>query len=81
MKVSKSQIEQFHSDGYLLLPNLFNQVETGVLQQAAETVYALDREEVFRESDGKTPRTAFAAHYYNEAFRRLGLPSSTHSTR
>ena len=72
MKLSKSQIEQFHSNGYLLLPNLFNQVETGVLQQAAETVYALDREEVFRESDGKTPRTAFAAHYYNEAFRRLG---------
>ena len=72
MKLSNSQIEHFHSDGYLLLPNLFDSTEIKVLQDAADTVYALNRQEVFRESDGKTARTAFAAHQYNEAFRRLG---------
>ena len=35
-------------------------------------VFALDRKEVVREKDGKTARTAFAAHTFNEAFRRLG---------
>ena len=72
MKLTNSQIDKFHKDGYLLLPSLFSEAETEVLHHAAQAVYALDREEVFRESDGVTPRTAFAAHCYNEAFRRLG---------
>ncbi len=72
MKLSETQIEQFHQDGYLILPDLFDEVEVKVLQDAADTVYSLDREEVFRESDAKTARTAFAAHTYNEAFCRLG---------
>ncbi|MYI90258.1 MAG: proline hydroxylase, partial [Gammaproteobacteria bacterium] len=72
MKLTESQVEQFHHEGYLMLPNLFDEVEIGVLQRASDSVYALQREEVFRESDGKTARTAFAAHQYNEAFRRLG---------
>lgn len=72
MQLTKNQLEQFHSEGYLLLPDLFDDTEIQVLREAAETVYALDRQEVFREKDGITPRTAFAAHHYNEAFRRLG---------
>ena len=42
-----------------------------VLNNAAKEVYSLDRKEVWRESSG-VARTAFAAHQYNEAFRRLG---------
>lgn len=72
MKLTDSQIELFHSDGYLLLPDLFDEIEINALKDAAELVYSLERQEVFRESDGKTARTAFAAHQYNEAFRRLG---------
>lgn len=72
MKLSDSQLEFFHSNGYLLLHDVFNQTEVEVLQRASEQVYALNRQEVFRESDGKTARTAFAAQKYNEAFRRLG---------
>ncbi len=72
MQLTEPQIEQFHKDGYLLIQGLFDEKETQVLQDAAKTVYALDREEVFREVDGKTARTAFAAHTYNEAFYRLG---------
>jgi hypothetical protein len=30
-----------------------------------------DRPEVVREKDGKTPRTAFAVHTYNDLFGRL----------
>lgn len=72
MKLTEVQIDEFHRSGYLMLPDLFDEVEIKVLRDAADTVYGLEREEVFRESDGKTPRTAFAAHQYNEAFRRLG---------
>ncbi len=72
MKLSKEQMNLFHKQGFLMLPNVFGETEVEVLREAADEVYALDREEVFRESDGKTARTAFAAHYYNEAFRRLG---------
>lgn len=72
MKLTSVQIQHFQETGYLMLPNLFSQDEARILNQAADDVYALDREEVVREKDGSTPRTAFAAHRYNEAFRRLG---------
>jgi len=72
MKLTQAQIDQFHDTGYLMLPNLFSTAEAAVLRDAAKAVYAMDREEVVREKDGSTPRTAFAAHHYNDAFRRLG---------
>jgi len=37
----------------------------------AQRIYASDRQEVWRETSG-APRTAFAAHTYNEAFHLLG---------
>jgi len=58
--------------GYVFIPDVFSQSEVGVLRAEAETIFAMEREEVFRESDGKTARTAFAAQNYNEAYRRLG---------
>jgi ectoine hydroxylase len=72
MKLTDTQIEDFHRDGYLMLPNLFDAQEAAVLAENAKAVYALDREEVVREKDSKSARTAFAAHQYNEAFARLG---------
>lgn len=72
MKLTDAQIAEFHTQGLLMLPNLFTAGEVAVLADAAAEVYAQDREEVVREKDGATPRTAFAAHTYNEAFRRLG---------
>lgn len=71
MKLKKQQIEQFDRDGYLFFPNRFSPEETALLKQEASAVYAMDREEVWRESTG-VARTAFAAHTYNEGFRRLG---------
>ncbi len=71
MKLTDAQIREFEEEGFLFLPGVFSPAEVGVLHRAAEEVYALDREEVWRESSG-VARTAFAAHTYNEAFRRLG---------
>lgn len=71
MKLSDEQLAKFDEFGYLFIESSFGKVETDLLRDAAQQIYALDREEVWRESNG-APRTAFAAHTYSEAFRRLG---------
>ena len=71
MLLSDADIAEFHETGYLFRPNTFTEQEAAVLRHAAKEVYALEREEVWREKTG-APRTAFAAHLYNEAFSRLG---------
>jgi len=72
MKLSAAQIEEFDREGYLFLPGRFSAEEIGVLNGELPSIYAQRRDEVWREKDGETVRTAFAAHTYNEAFRRLG---------
>ena len=71
MKLTSEQLAHLDEEGYIFLPGRFSPEEARVLKAAAKEVYALDREEVWRESSG-IARTAFAAHTYNEAFRRLG---------
>ncbi len=71
MKLTNEELKRFDEDGYLFFPGKFTPEEAAMLKQEAEAVYALDREEVWRESNG-IARTAFAAHKYNEGFRRLG---------
>lgn len=71
MKLSESEVEQFHEEGFVFKPSAFSEAEAACLRAAAAEVYASDREQVWREKTG-APRTAFAAHTYNEAFRRLG---------
>lgn len=71
MRLLKKQIDRYETEGYLFLPEVFSRHEAARLKREAERVFALDRAEVWRESSG-TARTAFAAHTYNEGFRRLG---------
>ncbi len=71
MKMTDEQRREFDERGYLFLPNCFSDLEVAALREEAEKIYGEDRKEVWRESSG-APRTAFAAHTYNEAFRRLG---------
>ena len=71
MTLTKHDIARFQKDGYLFLPGRFTPEEATVLKSAADDVYSMDRKEVWRESSG-VARTAFAAHTYNEAHRRLG---------
>ena len=71
MKLSQEQLEFFHREGWLFLPELFSQEEVDLLAREAVGIYDANRPEVWREKSG-APRTAFAAHLYNEAFRMLG---------
>jgi len=72
LELNAEQLKQFDVEGWLFFPDVFNADEIGVLNEEAHKIFASDREEVFREADGKTARTAFAAQNYNEAHRRLG---------
>jgi ectoine hydroxylase len=72
MELSASQIEHFHEQGYIFLPDILDATETDLLRREAHQIFGMQREEVVRERDEKTARTAFAAHHYNEAYRRLG---------
>ena len=71
MQLDAEQIRQFQDDGWLFLPETFSPEEVAVLAREAEAIYAANRPEIWREKSG-APRTAFAAHTYNEAFRLLG---------
>ena len=71
MRLTQAELKQFDERGYLFFPSKFSSEEATLLKQAANEVYAMDRQEVWRESSG-VARTAFAAHTYSEPFRRLG---------
>ena len=71
MKLSADQIRQFHEEGWFFLPEAFTPEEVAVLREEAEAIYRENRPEIWREKSG-APRTAFAAHTYNDAFRLLG---------
>jgi ectoine hydroxylase len=71
MKLTEAQVKQFHEEGWLFLPEQFSLEEIAVLNAEAEEIYKQQRPEIWREKSG-APRTAFAAHLYNEAFGILG---------
>ncbi len=71
MRLTDDELQALDKDGYLFFPSKFSPEEAALLRAEADAVYALEREEVWRESSG-VARTAFAAHTYNEAFARLG---------
>lgn len=71
MQLTDAQLREFDEAGYLFMPGCFSPQEVAILREEAEAIYATEREEVWREDNG-APRTAFAAHTYNEAFAILG---------
>jgi ectoine hydroxylase len=71
MALTNQQLQQFDKEGYLFLPDLFSEEEMAVLRREADAIFRTDRKEIWREKSG-SPRTAFAAHTYNEAFHLLG---------
>lgn len=72
LTLTQQQLDQFDEEGWVFLPEVFDAEEIGALKAELPKIFAMDREEVWREKDGESVRTAFAAHYYNEGFRRLG---------
>lgn len=71
MNLTDEQLKQFNEEGWIFLPECFSAKEVAVLKTEAENIYKEQRKEVWREKSG-APRTAFAAHTYNEAFGILG---------
>ena len=71
MTLTAHQIRQFESEGWLFLPDAFSPEEVAALRAEADAIFRTDRKEIWRETSG-APRTAFAAHTYNEGFRLLG---------
>jgi ectoine hydroxylase len=70
MRLSDEQLRRFEAEGWLFLPDCFGTEETALLRAEAEAILCAEREEVWRERSG-APRTAFAAHTYNDAFSLL----------
>ena len=70
MRLTAEQLARFDEQGYVFLPACFAEEEVAVLRHEAEAILRQDRPEVWREKTG-APRTAFAAHTYNEAFRLM----------
>ena len=71
MKLTNEQLAQFEKDGWLFLPEAFSPEEVALMRREADNIYNSDRPEIWREKSG-VPRTAFAAHKYNDVFRILG---------
>ena len=71
MQLTPEQVSRYDREGYLFLEGVFSKDEAALLRREADVVFASGREEVWREDNG-APRTAFAAHRYNEMFGRLG---------
>jgi L-proline 4-hydroxylase len=70
MRLTHEQIKTFDEQGYVFFPNCFSEEEVAVLRSEADGILCGDRQEIWREKTG-APRTAFAAHTYNEAFRLM----------
>lgn len=70
MKLSNDQLTQFHSEGYFFLPEVFTPEEVALMRTEAIAIFEQARPEIWREKSG-APRTAFAAHTYNDAFKVL----------
>ena len=71
MNLDDAQAAQYAEQGYVFLPGLFSDAEIKVLMDEVPGIYAQRRDEVVREKDGETVRTAFAVQNYSEPFRRL----------
>ena len=70
MKLTAEQIKTFDEQGYVFFPNCFADEEVAALRSEADKIFRSNRQEVWREKTG-APRTAFAAHTYNAAFRLM----------
>src|ERR1043166_6344165 len=70
MRLSAEQLRQFDELGYLFFPSCFSEDEIALMRTEGDAILKLDRPEVWREKSG-APRTAFAAHKFNEVFRLL----------
>ena len=72
MQLNDQQLKVFDEEGYVFLPEIFTPEEVAVLTDELPGIFADERKENVREKGSQSVRTTFAAHTFNEAFRRLG---------
>ena len=71
MQLSRSQIERFHQDGFLVLPDLFSAPEVAILRRALTTVSAEDCPANIREKRSGEVRTAMGLHLRHPDFAKI----------
>jgi ectoine hydroxylase len=71
MNLTSEQVQTFDREGLLVFPDLFSHAEVDALRREVPGIYSQRRPENVREKTGDVVRTNFAAHTYNEMFRRL----------
>jgi len=71
MKLTDTQLAQFHDEGYLFLPDWFGPDEVRVMKGEVPAIFAQRRAENVREKTGDVVRTNFAAHLYSYPFAKL----------
>jgi ectoine hydroxylase len=69
--ISKKQIEQYRSEGYLLVPEYFTEDEIGIMAAELPAMYAEENQRRVMEKDGKTVRGIHGCHMTNDVFYRL----------
>ena len=47
--LNEDQLQQFDTEGWLFFKNVFNAEEVALLNEEAHRIFAMDREEEFRE--------------------------------
>lgn len=71
MKLSGAQLQSFHDDGFLILPQLFSIEEVELIRAQLPALFAERCPQNFREKDSDVVRTAMGLHLRNEVFSRL----------
>ncbi len=71
MELNNDQIKSFRDQGYVFIEDLFSEDEIKLLNKEAEEVYSVERPEVMKEKNGKTIRTVFGVHTFNDIFYKL----------
>jgi ectoine hydroxylase-related dioxygenase (phytanoyl-CoA dioxygenase family) len=71
MKLTQEQLDSYHREGYLLLPDLFSAQEVETLRGQLPELFAEDSERRVVEKGTGAVRSVYGSHQTNETFRRL----------
>lgn len=71
MNLSPQSLEEFHENGFLIIPELFSAEEVAVLRSAMDRVFNEENPANIREKKSGVVRTAMGLHLRDETFARL----------
>ena len=65
MKLSKTQLETYDRDGYLVMPGLFSADEVGAMKAELRRIQDIDTDHLVRERSGGVAKTIYRVHEAN----------------